>query len=40
MVSIDRNGANRPHASLAGSGTKDHYDDDAQHELHNVLLLL
>jgi hypothetical protein len=40
MVLVDRNEANRPHASLAGSGIEIIYDDDAQHELHNVLLLL
>jgi hypothetical protein len=39
MVWIDRNGANLPHASLAGSGTK-YYDDDAKHDHHTLLLLL
>jgi len=45
MVWLDRNGANLLHASLAGSG-KDSiqltatYDDDAQHDPTDVLLLL
>jgi hypothetical protein len=40
MVWIDRNGANLPHASLAGSGTKYSYDDDAKRDHHTLLLLL
>jgi hypothetical protein len=41
MVWKDRNGANQPHASLAGSGTKQFsHDDDAKHDHHTLLLLL
>jgi hypothetical protein len=40
MFQIDRNGAKRLHASVAGRGPKISYDDDAKNELFILLLLL